>query len=55
MVIVVSLFESGWCVVGYGSHECMSFIRWLCMPMLIYCYTYIDMVIVVVNEVMVCG
>ena len=42
-------------VLGCGCHECMLVMHWLCMLVLICCYTYIDMVIVVVNKVMVCG
>ena len=42
-------------IVGCGRHECMSIMHWLCMSVLIYCYAYIDMVIVVMHEVMMCG
>ena len=55
MVTVAPPCESGCCVVGFARHECMSVMHWLCMSVLIYCYAYIDMVVVVMHEVMVCG
>lgn len=55
MVAVVSPCEIRWCVVGCGHHECMLVMHWLCMIVLMCCYTYINMVIVVVHEIMVCG
>jgi len=55
MVAVVSQCERVWCVVRCGLHESMLVIHLLCMPMIIYCYAYIDMVVVVMLEVMVCG
>jgi len=42
-------------VVGCVFREYMLAMHWLCMSMLICFYTYIDMVIVVVHDVMVCG
>ena len=42
-------------VVGCGRHECMSVMHWLCKLVLICFYAYIDMVIVVMHEIMVCG
>jgi len=42
-------------VVGCVCHECMSIMHCLCMSMLICCYAYIDTVIVVVHDIMVCG
>lgn len=42
-------------VVGYGRHEYMSVMHLLCISVSIHHYAYIDMVIVVVHEVMVCG
>ena len=40
---------------GCGRHEYMSIMHWLCMLVFICCYEYIDMVIVFVHEVVVCG
>jgi len=42
-------------VVVCGHHECMSVMHWLCMSVLIYRYAYIDVIIVVMHEVIVCG
>lgn len=54
MFAVVSPCEIGWCVVGCGHHECMSIMRWLCMLVILYFYTYIEIVIVVMRDIMVC-
>lgn len=55
MVAVVSPCESGWCVVGCVRHERMLVMHFLSMSMIIYCYAYIGMVVVVMHEVVVCG
>lgn len=52
IVAVMSPCGSGWCVVVCGHHECMSVMHLFCISMFIYCYTYIDMVVVVMHEAM---
>ena len=42
-------------VVGSRRRECMSIMHLLCMLVSIRNYAYIDMVIVFVHEIMVCG
>ena len=42
-------------IVVCGRNECMLVIQLLCMSVSICNYAYIEMVIVVVHEVMVCG
>jgi len=55
MLSVVSPCETRWPIVGYGRHECMLVMHWLCMLVLIYCYAYIDIIVVFMHEVMECG